>query len=141
MNDDVTDQMTTPEQIELAQFLSASPMPEEKHSVHSFLHKVATSPDTTKLGYLKDEELGIPKLPIRTHKELAVFSKTVCNLDEFEKFFSAMSEITTSTSLSRDAKLLELAVVNRRELADVTKRPRTKRGFFKRREESEGGGE
>lgn len=136
---DVTEQLTPAEQVELAQYLAAAPMPEEKHSVHSFLHKVATSEDTTKLGYLKDEELGIPKLPVRTHKELAVFCEDVASMDSFKNFFNKMSEITTSTSLSRNAKLLELAVINRRQLEDVTKRPRAKRGFFKKREESEGG--
>lgn len=137
---DVTEQLTPQEQVELAQFLSAgAPQPEEKHSVHSFLHKVATSKDTTKLGYLRDEELGMPKLPLRTHKELAIFSKEVCGLDVFADYFNKIGEITTSTSLSRDAKLLELAVINRRQLEDVTKRPRAKRGFFKKREEGEGG--
>lgn len=138
---EVTESLTPAEQVELAQFLSAAPMPEEKHSVHSFLHKVATSEDTTKLGYLSEEELGMPKLPLRTHKELAVFSKEVCGLDIFSDYFNKIGEITTSTSLSKNAKLLELAVINRRQLEDVTKKPRAKRGFFKKRDESEGGGE
>ena len=132
------DELTTAEAIELQRFLSNTPMPDEKHNVHTFLHKVATSQDTTKLGYLNDEELGMPKLPIRTHKELAVFSKEVCGLTVFSDYFNKISEITTSTSLSRNAKLLELAVINRKQLEDVTKKPRVKRGFFKRREE-EGG--
>lgn len=137
----MNEQLTDNELVELGRFLSEAPRPDEKHSVHSFLHKVATSEDTTKLGYLKDEELGIPKLPIRTHKELAVFSKEVCGLDIFSDYFNKISEVTTSTSLSRDAKLLELAVINRRQLEDVTKKPRAKRGFFKKREETEGGAE
>ena len=141
MSDKVTDSLTPAEQVELAQFLSAAPMPEEKHSVHSFLYKVATSEYTTKLGYLNEEELGMPKLPLRTHKELAVFSKEVCGLDIFADYFNKIGEITTSTSLSKNAKLLELAVINRRQLEDVTKKPRTKRGFFKKRDESEGGEE
>lgn len=136
---EVTDSLTPAEQVELAQFLSSAPMPEEKHSVHSFLHKVATSEDTTKLGYLNEEELGMPKLPLRTHKELAIFSKEVCGLNVFADYFNSIGEITTSTSLSKNAKLLELAVINRRQLEDVTKRPRAKRGFFKKRDELEGG--
>ena len=135
----MSDQLDTEELAELSRYLTAAPMPEEKHSVHSFLHKVATSEDTTKLGFLKDEELGIPKLPLRTHKELAIFCKDVGNMSSFAEFFGKMGEITTSTSLSRDAKLLELAVINRRQLEDVTKRPRTKRGFFAKKEQPEGG--
>ena len=134
------DQLTQDELIELQRFLTVDgPQAEAKHNVHSFLREVATSKDTTKTGFLLDPELGSPKLPVRTHKELATFSKDVIQRKVFEDYFKSMSEITTSTSLSREAKLLELAVINRRQLEDVTKRPRAKRGWFKKKEEPEGG--
>lgn len=136
----VTDQLTPDEMAELQKFLSVdSPQTDTKHNVHSFLREVATSKDTTKTGYLLDPELGIPKLPVRTDKELATFSEDVITRKVFADYFRSMSEITTSTSLSRDAKLLELAVINRRQLEDVTKRPRAKGGWFKKKEKEEGG--
>ena len=47
------------------------------------------------------------------------------------------SEILTSTSLSKEAKLLELAVVSRREVADVTKKPRKENSsWFKRKKQT-----
>lgn len=136
----MNDQLSNEEMIELQKFLSAeAPSSQEKHTVHSFLHKVATSEDTTKTANLSVEELGMPKLPVRTHKELAVFCKDVADMDYFSGYFDKMSEITNATSLSKEAKLLNLAVITRRQLEDVTRRPRAKRGLFKRKDEEEGG--
>ncbi|KKL98953.1 hypothetical protein LCGC14_1819320, partial [marine sediment metagenome] len=103
-------------------------------NIHSFLSTVATSEDTTKLGNLTAEEVGLPKLPIRTYKELALFCKKVGNMPYFDEYFLAKSEIMTSTSLSKEALLLKLAVVNRKEIADVTKtKPTENRGWFKKK--------
>lgn len=125
---------------ELAKYLGyGSGSPETKHSVHAFLHNVATAEDTTKLGYLKEEEIGIPKHPIRTYKLMGMFAEKVMGNDFLKDYFNAKSEIVTSTSLSRDAKLLTLAVIQKREIADVTKQPRKEnKGWFKKKDQSEG---
>ena len=73
------EQLTPEEQQALEEAMKSygAPQAEDKHNVHTFLHKV-------------------------------------------------------STSLSKDAKLIELAVMQRREIADVTKRPmKENRGWFK----------
>jgi len=110
-----------------------APVPEEKHNVHSFLSKVAKSGDTTKTGNIAPEELGRPVLSMRACKELALISEKILGNDFFRDFFLKEAEIITSTSLSKDAKLLELAVVQRRELADVTteKQKKENKGWFK----------
>ncbi len=116
------------------------PQPDEKHNVHTFLHNVATAQDTTKLGNLKEEEVGMPKLPLRTYKELALFSTEVANMPYFGEYFLKKSEILTSTSLSKDAKLVTLAVITRKEMADTTKRRTINKGWFgKKTEKIEGG--
>lgn len=129
--------LTPEEEKELQQFVSGyggTPMPEEKHNVHKFLHDVVTTKDTTKLGFLTEDEVGFPALPQRTLKELALFCKDVANMDYYSDYFKAKSEILTATSLSKEAKLLELAVVTRREVADVTKKERKKnKGWFKKK--------
>jgi hypothetical protein len=51
-----------------------APLPEEKHNVHSFLYKVVTEKETTKLGNLDGEEVGKPRLTLRTYKDLALIS-------------------------------------------------------------------
>ena len=86
---------------------------EGKKNLHSFFTDVIKSEDTTKTGYLKDEELGTPKLPVRTYKELSVFSKEVAGQKLFGEYFDSMSEIITSTSLSRDAALAKVFVLKR----------------------------
>ncbi|KKM99392.1 hypothetical protein LCGC14_1148240 [marine sediment metagenome] len=117
-----------------------APIPEEKHSVHSFLHKVATADDTTKLGNLKEEEVGLPKLPLRTYKELALFCKEIANMEYFSDYFNKKAEILTSTSLSKEALLLKLAVVIRREQSNILKTsPKENKGWFKKKQSSQGG--
>lgn len=134
--------LTPEEERELSNFISGSqtPVVDEKHNVHAFLHKVATANDTTKLGYLSEDELGNPSHTLRTYKELAVFCKEIANLEFLADYYEKKSEVTTSTSLSKNAKLIELAVINRRQVEDVTKRKRTKKGFFAKKEKDEGEG-
>ncbi len=131
MTDEEQPEMSAEEvEQQIAQLVGTAPMPDEKQNVHSFLFNVARADDTTKLGNITAEEVGLPKLPIRTYKELALFCSDVGNMEYFSKYFKAKSEIMTSTSLSKDAKLINLAVMTRKEVADVTK-PRTiNKGWF-----------
>lgn len=112
---------------------------EAKQSVHTFLHNVATAKDTTKLGYLKDEEIGVADNPTRAHKFLSVYARDIMKNDALATFFGELSEITTSTSLSRNAKLINLAVVQKREVADVTKPMKENKGWFRKKDDSSQG--
>jgi len=106
---------------------------EGKQNMHTFFSKVIASEDTTKTGNLNTEELGMSKLPLRTYKELELFCKEIADDNNFSDYFKKMGEVQTSTSLSKDAKLLELAVTMKKELADVTKKAPTKnKGWFKK---------
>ena len=74
----------------------------------------------------------MPILPVRTYKELALFCSEVANMNYFSDYFLKKAEIATSTSLSKDAKLLSLAVMQRKEIADVTAAPKKEnKGWFK----------
>lgn len=137
----MNEEQLKPEEIEeLQTYLGGAPMPEEKYNHHAFLHKVATAKDTTKLGYLKDEELGVPKHPVRTMKNLALISDKILDNPYYQEFFEAESEIVTATSLSREGKLLELSVTDKREVRDTTKKPVENKGWFKKKDK-EGGEE
>ncbi len=94
---------------------------EDKHNTHAFLHAVATADDTTKVGYLKEEEVGIPKLSQRTLKELELYCRDIADDEAWGNYFAKRAEILTSTSLSKDAKLLDLSVINRVQTENVTK--------------------
>ena len=108
----------------LASLANTTAVAEEKHSTHAFLHAVATAEDTIKVGNLNEAEVGIPKLSIRTLKELELYANDIADDTDWADYFKKRAEIVTSTSLSKDAKLLDMAVVNRVETANVTKQPR-----------------
>ena len=120
---------------QLAQLANTTAVSEDKHNTHAFLHAVATAEDTTKVGYLKEEEVGIPRLSQRTIKELELYARDIAGDEGWADFFKKKSEILTSTSLSKDAKLLDLSVVNRVETSNVTKNPPRKvnRSWFGRK--------
>jgi hypothetical protein len=115
----------------LAGLIGSNPMPEEKHNVHSFLFNVATADDTTKLGNINETELGTMPQTVRSSKELALISDKIMNNNFFKDYFDKESEIMTATSLSKDAKLVSLAVLQKREVADVTKKSKPNKGWFK----------
>lgn len=117
----------------LAHLVGTTPTAEDKQNIHTFLHNVAVATDTTKTGFLEKEELGMPILPVRTYKELALFCEDVADMSYFSDYFRRKAEISTSTSLSKDAKLLSLAVLQKREVADITpKEPRKEnKGWFR----------
>ena len=131
-------QLSAEEQDALKQALGfGAPMPEEKHNVHQFLHNVAIAEDTTKLGYLKDEEIGVPKLPVRAFKDMALIADRIMGNDFLREYYLNKSENITSTSLSRDGFLVKLAVVQKRVIEDATKKRKENKSWFKRKESSD----
>lgn len=112
-------------------------LPEPKQNVHTFLFNVATAEDTTKLGFLNENEIGMLPNPIRAYKHLAQFSRDIMNKPELASFFAANSEIITSTSLSRGGFLVDRAVVQKRELKDTTKPMKENKGWFKSKDNKE----
>ena len=102
-----------------------------QHNMHSFLTNVVASDDTTKTGNLSQEELGYSNLPVRTYKELSLFCGSIADDEGWEKYFDSMSEIQTSTSLSKEGFLMRMANTIKKELADVTKKTKKNSGWFK----------
>ena len=114
-------------------------IPEEKHNIHSFLNKIATAPDTTKVGYLKSEELGNSTHTLRTYKEVGLIARKIRNRPTIAEYFDAKAEIMTATSLSRGGFLAKLAVLQKREIADVSedKEKKENSGWFKKKQTNE----
>lgn len=111
-----------------------APLPEEKHNVHVFLNKVATADDTTKVGFLKDEEIGNSMFPVRMFKGLAVHAKSLMDNPELAQYFDQESEVITAPSLSREGFLVKQATVTRRQIEDVTKPKKENKSWFKKKE-------
>lgn len=105
---------------------------EARQSAFSFFTNVIKSKDTTKTGNLTQEELGNPKVPLRTFKQLHLFCKDVWGQEKWAEYFEKLGEIHTATSLSKDALLIKLAVTQKKELADTTpeKERKKNRGMF-----------
>jgi hypothetical protein len=108
---------------------------EGKVSPTSFFRDVVKTDDTLRVGNLDTNELGISKLPVRTYEELALFSKEVANQPEWGSYFDKMSEIQTSSSLSKEGFLLKQINTTKKELADVTAKPKENKGWFRGKKE------
>lgn len=132
-----SDMNITPEEMqELKQFVEGanSPAPDQTFNAHKIIKEVMDSDDTTKTAFLTDEELGPANFPVRALQELALFCNEIADMPEMGAIFKKEAEIVNATSLSRDAKLLGLAVIARRELADVTAQPKKEnKGWFKKK--------
>lgn len=124
MSDELTEQQA---QNILRQFAQS------KNNLHSFLTKVVKSEDTTKTGNLEIEELGMPKVPVRTLQELELFSRDVYKDESWANFFKKMAEIQLATSLSKEAVLLKLAVTNKQELSETSSKRKKNKGWFKKK--------
>jgi hypothetical protein len=131
----MSDELTEEQARELVRELN-----EGKQNLHKFFTKIIQSNDTTKTGNLTIEELGMPNLPARTNKELALFCEDVFPHSKWKEFFEKKSEILTSTSLSKDGLLVKLSVTQKKEssLRDDTPRKENK-GWFKKKDDGEGG--
>jgi len=107
---------------------------ESKANMHSFFTNVVKASDTTRTGNLNQDELGISNLPVRTLKELGVFCREVANQNEFGKYFDEISEVQTSSSLSKDGFLMKLVVTNKKEMSDMTPPRKENKSWFKKNE-------
>lgn len=108
--------------------------PEEVFGVHKFLNEVFKAKDSTKVGNLTLAELGMPLLPVRTHKDLELFSREVMHNKFYADYFQKEAENTLATSLSNNAKLVTLAVTTNRRVADDTKPRTVNKGWFGKKE-------
>jgi hypothetical protein len=130
------EELYTREQVEAYGEEVARQFAQEKANIHSFFTRVIQNPSTIRIGNVKEEELGNPQLTIRGLKELELFCKEIEKDKLWESYFNKMAEIQTETSLSKDGFLLRLSVTQKKELADVTPKRKTNRGWFKKGKET-----
>ena len=114
-----------------------APQQDEKHNVHTFLHKVSVSQDTTKTGNLSEEEIGVTKYSLRTYKKLKLISDKLIGDDMWAEYYRDKGEILSATSLSKDGFLMKQATTQTRQIADITKPRVQNKGWFKKKDESQ----
>lgn len=108
------------------------PESEEKRNVFAFFNQVISQPFNDKTANLDKDELGSATLPVRTRLELSNFCE-MARMKGFAKLFKAEAQITLATSLSKEAKLIELAVTQKREAKTQLRKGMVgaiKRGWF-----------
>jgi len=120
-----------------------APTQEDKVNVHTFLRDIVVTPDTTRVGNLRCDkeldELGSPVYTVRGTREMARISRLIMNNEYFASYFENEGLDTTGTSLSREGFLIKQATVQTKQIADVTKRKKINKGWFKTKEEVSGG--
>lgn len=95
----------------------------------------------SKIGFLKDGEIGFLGLPVRNYLALGYFAESE-GWGKVSTYLRGKSNIMVSTSLSRKAKFLELAVTQKRVSQNlVPKTTEVKKGLFGTTEVSTGGEE
>lgn len=109
---------------------------ESKQNIASFFTNVVKTDNTTKTGNLNEIELGTSKLPLRTYKELSLFSRDIAGDDSWADYFDSLAEIQTSSSLSKEGFLMKLFVTSKKETADMTPKKKNK-GWFKKGEKND----
>lgn len=138
------DELTNEDILKLAQAMKDNaPTQDEKQNVHTFLHSVVVADDTRKIGNLRDEkdftELGIPSHTVRGSLEMSRISDKIMDNSFFKEWFDAEAEETLATSLARGGFLIRQATVQTKNVADVTKRKKINKSWFKKTEENTGG--
>jgi hypothetical protein len=150
MDDQMTEQeeeMTEDEALlKLAQAMKDNaPTPEDRQSVHTFLHNIAIAKNTTKTGNLRDDkdmnELGVPLYTVRGARDMALISDEIMDNKYFKRFFKKDAEITLSTSLSREGFLVRQGTTQTKQVADITKRRTINKGWFGKQKIQEQGGD
>jgi len=86
---------------------------QEKSDLYNLFWKVVESDDSSKVGNVKDAELGTLNITIRDCQKIALLADTLGH-PGFAKFFRAQAEIVLSTSASKDGWLPELFVTQRK---------------------------
>ena len=108
------------------------PTPEEKPNPSTIIRRVMDIPSTTRVGNLHADEVGIPVLSLRTLKEREHIARNIIGNKYYADYFRDKAEILSATSLSKDAKLITLAVTQQqhRILKDDSKPQVKNTGWF-----------
>lgn len=117
-----------------------TPTYEKKDDLYSLFWKVVKSTDSSKVGNLKKEELGMLDISVRDCQKIALLALTLRH-PGFAQFFLKQGEIILATSASREGWLPTLFVSQRKlrsketstsNLPQFQDQPKKKKGLFKK---------
>lgn len=120
-----------------------APTQDEKQNVHTFLFNVVTAKNSTKIGNLRDDdklnELGIPTYSVRGSLEMGRIAGMLMGNSFFQEYFQATAEESLASSLSREGFIIKQATTQTKQIADITRRKKINKGWFKSKTEETGG--
>lgn len=110
-----------------------SPSKKEEDSLFKFFREILDKQDSTRIGNLREKELGLVKMGVRDYQELACYAEAE-GLDLVSSYLMDLSHIITSTSMSKKGFWSSL-FVTRIKKEQKTKETEKKGGLFSRKVE------
>lgn len=108
----------------------------EEKGIDAFFLEIVRTDDTRKVGFITEDELGRPFIPVRTLFELANDCDLIPSMSSFSSDFRKQAENVLATSLSKEGFLIKARITQKKEFLDKAKR-KIKRGWFGRKEKEE----
>lgn len=136
MEDEIIEEYMTEKEIEKG-LGYGYPEPEEKNNMIAFFKDIIRSKFNAKTGYLKEEELGVSRHPVRTLMKVSNFCN-IMDMSPIGKYFEQKAQIILATSLSREGFLDVLSVTSKKlsttELKKMGVAAKKRTGFFAKKE-------
>ncbi len=112
MTEEVTDEEIKQLEEELKKLESkdtgyGSPKSPDKESLFKFYNKLLTIKDTTRIGNLTANEIGLGRLSVRGNKSIALYAEAE-GLNTIRDYFNDLANITTETSMSKKGFMSQL---------------------------------
>ena len=109
-----------------------SPKSPEKDSQFKFFRDILRISDTTRVGNLTAQELGLTKLGVRHYQQIALYAEAE-GLKTVSEYLIGQAQIISATSMSKKGFWAELFVTMiKREKKDKPKEE--KKGWFRKKE-------
>lgn len=119
---------------ELEEFLRKQAV--EEKGIDAFFLEIIRAEDSTKIGNITSDELGMPQLPVRTLFELGNDCSNIPSLSSLGASFRSQAENILSTSLSKEGFLIKARITQKKEFLDQKKK-KYKRTLFGKKEVEE----
>lgn len=138
MTEEVTDEEIEKLEEELKQLedKDTAPKSAQKDSLFRFFREILTTKDTSRIGDLTAQELGLTKLGIRHYQEIAAYAN-VEGLDKVSDYLTKKSQIISATSMSKNGFWPQLFVTQIRQEKKEKPKEEKKKGWFAKRQEKE----
>jgi len=102
----------------------------EERGIDAFFLELVRADKNLKIGNLTKDEIGLPRLPVRTLLELSDDCHIISSMSSFETDFKKQAQDMVNTSLSKEGFLVRARITQKKELLDSTKKKERRRSLF-----------